>query len=150
MILGSGLCSGDINCRPSARHEKYRWVEIFFLLPSFPPKTQLTELRPPSSKRRLRLGRCLFHGDLLVQELLDEHLCVVDLEFVALNKRDALMLGFVVVRQCVVAVSRPMTVWLGTEKGVRQMLADVTFEFLFPAWVLRFTARERTRCVRRG
>ena len=116
--------------------------EIPFL-PSLPPETQLIELHRPFSKIRLRFGLCLFHGNLLVQELLDKHLYVIDLESFGLDERDALMLGLVVVHHRVPAISRPMTIWLGTEKRVRQVLADVAFELLSSA-CLRCAVGERT------
>lgn len=115
----------------------------FLTFSSLPPKTQLTELRPPFSKHRLRFRLCLFHADLLVQELFDEHLGVVDLESSGgPDERDARMLGFVVVRQRVLAVCSIMTFRLGTVEEVGQMLADVAFKLLAPAW-FRWTLRER-------
>jgi len=108
-----------------------------------PPKAHLTELHPPFSKRRLRFGLGLFQGNLLVQELFDERLSVVDLESFALDERHVRMLGFVVVRQCVLAICREVTILLGTKQVVWQVLADMAFELLFSAW-LGFAVRERT------
>lgn len=87
----------------------------------------------------------MFQGNLLAQELFDDHLGVVDLVSFALDERDARMLCFVVVRQCVLAVRREVTILLGTKQEVWQMLADMALELLFSAWVAsRFTVRERT------
>jgi len=121
------------------------WVGDPFL-PSLPPKAHLTELHPPLSKRRLRFGLCLFQGNLLVQELFDDHLGVVDLVSFALgDERDAQMLLLVVVHQCVLAVCSEVTILLGTVHEIWQVLADMAFELLFSAWVpSRFAVREGT------
>ena len=147
MILGSGQCSGDTinsNQHDVRNTDGPKSFSIHPSLSSFPPKSQLTELRPPFSKRRLRFGLCLFHADLLVQELFDEHLGVVDPESSGvLDERDAQMLGFVVVRQCVPAVCSKMTFRLGAVEVVGQMPADVALKLLAPAW-FPWTLWERT------
>jgi len=80
----------------------------------------------------------LFHVNLLVQELFDEHLGVVDLESSGvLDERDSRMLDFVVVRQRVLAVCSIMTSRLGTVEEVGQMLADMALKLLAPPWFRR-------------
>jgi len=70
-----------------------------------------TQLQTPFSKCSACLAHCLFHGDLLFQELLNQPLRIVDLgSFRAvLEERDVSMLLSEMAPQQVAAVPRPAT-----------------------------------------
>lgn len=67
------------------------------------------------------LTLCLFHGDLIFQELLNQPLRIVDLLDslrAVLEERDVSMLVSEMALQQVAAVPRPVTVWLCTANPV--------------------------------
>lgn len=72
----------------------------------------------------------LLGGDLLVKELLDQHICIVDHIIPSIWDGDIPMFLFEVAPESVATITRPLAIRLRAIQTARQMLKYVMFQVL--------------------